>query len=69
MGIFLLITACTPTLESSQPPIQWIPGTLSTGVKRPGHEAAQSPASSVEVKNAWNYTSTPPIRLHGVVLN
>jgi len=20
-------------------------------------------------KNAWNYTSTPPIRLHGVVLS
>jgi hypothetical protein len=25
--------------------------------------------SSAEVKNAWNYTSTPPIRFHGVVLS
>jgi len=24
---------------------------------------------TVEVKNAWIYTSTPPIRLHGVVLS
>jgi hypothetical protein len=30
------------------------------GVKRPGHEADHSPAASVEVKNAWSYTSTLP---------
>jgi hypothetical protein len=29
------------------------------GVKRPGREADHSPPSSVEVKNAWSYTSTP----------
>jgi hypothetical protein len=28
-------------------------------VKRPGHEAYNSPPSSAEVKNAWSYTSTP----------
>jgi hypothetical protein len=28
-----------------------------------------SPPSSAEVKNAWSYTATPPIRLHGVVLS
>jgi hypothetical protein len=44
-------------------------GALSLGVKRPGREADHSPPSSAEVKNAWNYTSTPPIRLHGVVLS
>jgi hypothetical protein len=32
-------------------------------------EANHSPPSSAEVKNAWSYTSTSPIRLHGVVLN
>jgi hypothetical protein len=31
-------------------------------------EADHSPPSSAEVKNAWSYTSTPPVRLHGVVL-
>jgi hypothetical protein len=35
----------------------------------PGSEADHSPPSSAEVKNAWIYTSIPPIRLHGVVLS
>jgi hypothetical protein len=38
-------------------------------VKRPGREADHSHPSSAEVKNAWSYTPTPPIRLHGVVLS
>jgi hypothetical protein len=46
-------------LESTQPPIQWVPGVLSLGLKRPGHEADHSPPSSAEVKNAWRYTSAP----------
>jgi hypothetical protein len=37
-------------------------------VKRPELEANRSPPSSAEVKNAWSYISTPPMRLHGVVL-
>jgi hypothetical protein len=32
-----------------QPPIQWVPGALSLGVKRPGLEADHSPPSSAEV--------------------
>jgi len=36
---------------------------------RPGREADHSLPSSAEVKNAWSYTSTPPIHLHGVVLS
>jgi hypothetical protein len=39
-------TALGPT----QPPIQWVPGALSLGVKRPGCEADHSPPSSAEVK-------------------
>jgi hypothetical protein len=46
-------------LGPTQPPIQWIPGDLSLGVKRPGREADYSPPSGAEVKNAWSYTSTP----------
>jgi len=42
---------------------------LSLGVKLPGREADHSPPSSSEVKNACNYVSPPPIRLHGVVLS
>jgi hypothetical protein len=48
-----------PALGLTQPPIQWIPGALSLGLKRPGREADHSPPSSAEVKNAWSYTSTP----------
>jgi hypothetical protein len=33
-----------------QPPIQWVPGALSLGVKRPEREADHSPPSSAEVK-------------------
>jgi hypothetical protein len=39
------------------------------GVKRPGREADHSSPSSAEVKECVEYTSTPPIRLHGVVLS
>jgi hypothetical protein len=35
----------------------------------PGCKADQSTAPSAEVKNAWSYTCTPPIRLHGMMLN
>jgi len=49
--------------------IQWVPGSLSLGIKQQGHEADHSSPSSVEVKDAWSYTSTPPIRPCGVVLN
>jgi hypothetical protein len=67
--IFLFPTASRPVLELTQPPIQWVPGALSLGLKSPGRESDQSPPSSAEVKNAWSYTFTPPIRLHGVVLS
>jgi hypothetical protein len=56
-------------LGSTQPPIQLVTGALSLGVKQPGREADHSPPSSAENKNAWRYTSTPPILLHGVVLS
>jgi hypothetical protein len=42
---------------------------LSLGVKQLEREADQSPPPSAEVKNAWSYTSTTPVRLHGVVLS
>jgi hypothetical protein len=44
---------------ASHPPIQWVPGTRSLRIKRPGREADHSPASSAEVKNPWSYTSIP----------
>jgi hypothetical protein len=35
-------------------------GALSLWVKRPGREADNTPPSTAEIKNAWNYISTPP---------
>jgi len=34
-----------------------------------GREADHSPPSCADVKNAWSYTSTIPIRLHGMMLS
>jgi hypothetical protein len=58
LGIFLFTTMSRLALMPTQPPIQWVPGVLSLGVKRPGREADHSPPSSAGVKNAWSYTST-----------
>jgi hypothetical protein len=67
--IFLTTTASRPTLWFTQvSPIQWVPGALSLTVKRQGREADHSHPSSAVVKSAWSYNSTPPIRLHGVVI-
>jgi hypothetical protein len=50
LGILLFTTASRTALGPTQPPIQWVPGALSLGVKRLGREADHSPPSSAEVK-------------------
>jgi hypothetical protein len=45
-----------PALGPNQRLVQWVPGALSLGVKRPGRKANYSPPSNAEVKNAWSYT-------------
>jgi len=57
LGIFLFTTVSRPALRPTQPPIQWVPGALSLGVKRP---------SSAEVKE-WvelylHSPNTPTLR-------
>jgi hypothetical protein len=49
-GSFLFNTASRTAPEPTQPPIQWAPGALFVGVKRPGREANHSPPFSAEVK-------------------
>jgi len=66
--IFLLATTSTPALRLTQLPIERVSGLL-VGVKRPGREADDSPPSCAEVRSAWSDTSTPPRRLHIVVLS
>jgi hypothetical protein len=57
--IFPYFTASKPALGPIQPPIQWVLGVVSSGIKRPAHEADCSPPSSAEVKNVG---AAPPIR-------
>jgi hypothetical protein len=56
LGIFLI---------TIQPPIQWVPEAFSWGVKRLGRKTDHSPPSTARAKNAWGYTSTRLMRLHG----
>jgi hypothetical protein len=49
---FSLSSVSRPALGPTQPPVQWVPGVLSPGVKaRPGRDAEHSPPSSAEVVN------------------
>jgi hypothetical protein len=57
---FRFSTSSRPALRPTQPPIQWVPGALSPGLKRQGREAENSPPTSAEVKKIWIYTSSPP---------
>jgi hypothetical protein len=50
--IFPVASVSRPALGPTQPPVQWVPGVLSPGVKtRPGRDADTSPPSSAEVEN------------------
>jgi len=57
---FLFVTAFTDWLWGpTKPPIKWVPGTLTPGVKRVERQADHSPPSNAKVKNKLSYTSTP----------
>jgi hypothetical protein len=50
--------ASIPAVGPTQPPILWVPGSLSLRVKWPGRDADDSPLSSAEVKNGG---AIPPL--------
>jgi hypothetical protein len=56
----LFSTSSRSALGYTQPPIQWVLGALSSGVRHPGREANYSPPGSAKVKKMWIYISTPP---------
>jgi hypothetical protein len=57
---FLYSTPPRPALGPTPPPLQWVLGAVSPGVKRQGCEADFSAPSSVEVKNG-GAIPPPPI--------
>jgi hypothetical protein len=67
---FLLFTstASTPTTGLTQRPLQWLPGTISPEVKRPGRESDHSPPSSAVIKDGGGIRQLP-IHFYGLVLS
>jgi hypothetical protein len=55
---FLFSMTSRPALGSTQPPIQWVPGALSSGVKRPGVKLTTH-LQLVPGQEWRSYTSTP----------
>jgi len=51
-GNFLFATASRSALGLTQPPIQWVPGAPSSGVKPPGLETDHTRPFNAEVKNS-----------------
>jgi hypothetical protein len=49
VGSRIFSTSSRPVLGLFQPPVQWVRGALSRGVKWPGREADHSPLTSAEV--------------------
>jgi hypothetical protein len=65
--IFPLTSVSIPALGPTQPPVQWVPGVLSPGVKRGrGVTLTTHPHLVPRSRISRNYTASPPKRLHGV---
>jgi hypothetical protein len=58
-GIFLFTAASRLAVRAHPASYPVGTGCSFPGMKRPGREDDHSPLSSVEVKNAWSYTSIP----------
>jgi hypothetical protein len=69
LGIFPFDTMSRLALGPTQPPIHWVSGALSPGVKQLRHEADCSPPSSAKVKEYVELYLHSPICLHGMVLS
>lgn len=54
--IFPFTIQSTMVLGLTQPLLQWIPGALPPGVRRPGREAEYSLPPTAKVTNIWNIT-------------
>jgi hypothetical protein len=63
---FFYCTASRPAVSSTQPPILWIPGATSPGVKRTWREADHSTPSVTYMKKTGAVPPLP-VCLHGMV--
>jgi hypothetical protein len=65
--IFLVASASRLALEPTQPPVQWVPGVLSPGVKRGRGVMLTTHTHLVpRLRMSRIYTSFPPRGLHGM---
>jgi hypothetical protein len=65
--IFPLSSVSRQVLEPTQPPVQWVPGVLSPGVKRGlGVTLTSHPYLELRSWMSRSYTSSPPKHLQGV---
>lgn len=70
-GFFLFVGTSRLAALFIQPPIRSVLVPLSLGIKKLRHEADHLPLSTIEVKNKWNCTFTPPcaiILCRGMIL-
>jgi hypothetical protein len=66
--ILLHFAVSRPALEPTQPPVQWVPWTLSLGVKWHGCEADHSPPPVLRSRMVELHLHSL-IHLYGMVLN
>lgn len=48
-------------VEPTKSLVQWVPSCVFLGVQWVEHKADHSSPSNAEFKNAWSFTSTPPV--------
>jgi hypothetical protein len=67
LTIQILCVQSRPALGPTQPPVQWVPGVLSPGIKRGrGVTLTTHPHLVPRLRISRIYTSSPPKRLHVV---
>jgi hypothetical protein len=59
-GSTVLSKTSRPAHGPKQTPTQWLSDSVSKQVKSPLRKDDNLPASSVEIRNAYSYTSAPP---------
>jgi hypothetical protein len=63
----ICVSVSRPALGPTQPPVQWVPGVLSLGLKRGrGVTLTSHPHLVSKLRMNRSYTSSPPKRLLGV---